>query len=174
MSDMEEILAELQRMIEVNPEAYQKIMESMSKALYSSGTNTNDDLPQVTTSGISSNDGVKSGSFSQGNMSINQMAEAIMHMRNASIDVEGKESDLIMSKDKPKQVLLFMNINDDIRSADHFMILMIMIMIMMIMMMIIMMMIIIIIIIIAFVITSLHYIDIAKRNPHNSNSWLYI
>lgn len=157
MSDMEEILAELQRMIEVNPEAYQKIMESMSKSLYLSGTNTNDNLPHV--SGISSNDGVESDNISQGNMSINQMAEAIMHMRNASVDVEGKEPDLIMSKDKPKQVL-FIDINDDIRSVDHFMILM--------------MMMIVIIIIIAFVITSLHYIDIAKRNPHNSNSWLYI
>ena len=93
------------------------------------------------------------------------MAEAIMHMRNASVDVEGKESDLIMSKDKPKQVL-FIDINDDIRSIDHFISLM-MTMIMMIIIMI-------IIIIIAFVITSLHYIDIAKRNPHNSNSWLYI
>ena len=165
MSDMEEILAELQRMIEVNPEAYQKIMESMSKSLYSSGTNTNDNLPHVTTSGISSNDGVKSGNFSQGHMSIHQMAEAIMHMRNASVDVEGKESDLIMSKDKPKQVL-FIDINDDIRSVDHFISLM-MTMMMMIIIMIIM-------IIIAFVITSLHYIDIAKRNPHNSNSWLYI
>jgi len=151
MSDMDEILAELQRMIEVNPEAYQKIMESMSKSLYSSGTNTNDNLPHVTTSGISSNDGVKSGNLSQGNMSINQMAEAIMHMRSASVDVEGKESDLIMSKDKPKQVLFIDIINDDIRSVDDFMILMMM---MMMMMMIIM-------IIIAFVITSLHYIDIA-------------
>jgi hypothetical protein len=149
MSDMDEILAELQRMIEVNPEAYQKIMESMSKSLYSSGTNTNDNLPHVTTSGISSNDGVKSGNLSQGNMSINQMAEAIMHMRSASVDVEGKESDLIMSKDKPKQVLFIDIINDDIRSVDDFIIL-IMIMMMMMMM-----------IIIAFVITSLHYIDIA-------------
>ena len=155
MSDMDEILAELQRMIEVNPEAYQKIMESMSKSLYSSGTNTNDNLPHVTTSGISSNDGVKSGNLSQGNMSINQMAEAIMHMRSASVDVEGKESDLIMSKDKPKQVLFIDIINDDIRSVDDFMILM------MIMMMMMMMMMIIIMIIIAFVITSLHYIDIA-------------
>jgi len=154
MSDMDEILAELQRMIEVNPEAYQKIMESMSKSLYSSGTNTNDNLPHVTTSGISSNDGVKSGNLSQGNMSINQMAEAIMHMRSASVDVEGKESDLIMSKDKPKQVLFIDIINDDIRSVDDFMILMMMIMIMM--------MIIIMMIIIAFVITSLYYnIDIA-------------
>jgi len=156
MSDMDEILAELQRMIEVNPEAYQKIMESMSKSLYSSGTNTNDNLPHVTTSGISSNDGVKSGNLSQGNMSINQMAEAIMHMRSASVDVEGKESDLIMSKDKPKQVLFIDIINDDIRSVDDFMILM---MIMMMMMMMMMMMI--IMIIIAFVITSLYYIDIA-------------
>jgi len=156
MSDMDEILAELQRMIEVNPEAYQKIMESMSK--YSSGTNTNDNLPHVTTSGISSNDGVKSGNLSQGNMSINQMAEAIMHMRSASVDVEGKESDLIMSKDKPKQVLFIDIINDDIRSVDDFMIL-IMIMIMMMMMMMMMMMI--MMIIIAFVITSLYYIDIA-------------
>jgi len=153
MSDMDEILAELQRMIEVNPEAYQKIMESMSKSLYSSGTNTNDNLPHVTTSGISSNDGVKSGNLSQGNMSINQIAEAIMHMRSASVDVEGKESDLIMSKDKPKQVLFIDIINDDIRSVDDFMILMMMIMMMMMMM--------IIMIIIAFVITSLHYIDIA-------------
>jgi len=154
---MDEILAELQRMIEVNPEAYQKIMESMSKSLYSSGTNTNDNLPHVTTSGISSNDGVKSGKLSQGNMSINQMAEAIMHMRSASVDVEGKESDLIMSKDKPKQVLFIDIINDDIRSVDDFMILMMMIMMMMMMMMII----IIIMINIAFVITSLYYIDIA-------------
>ena len=142
MSDMEEILTELQRMIEINPEAYQKIMESMSKSLYSTGTNTDDNLPHVTTGGISGNDG-----GANSNMSINQMAEAIMRMRNAS--VEGKESDLIMSKDKPKQVL-------DIVP----MILMMMMMMMMMMM-------------IAFTVITFYNIDIAKRNPYYSNSRLH-
>lgn len=115
MSDMEEILTELQRMMEVNPEAYQKIMESMSKSLYSSGTNTNDNLPPHVTTGGNSGQG--------NNMSINQMAEAIMHMRNASsVDVEGKESDLIMSKEKPKQVKIIDTTMTILEVFDHFLI----------------------------------------------------
>jgi len=108
MSDMEEILIELQRMMEVNPEAYQKMMESMSKSLYSSSAYTG-----INDKGSGGSSTVRQNTIGQDNMSINQIAEAIMHMRNNKSDeMEGKKSDLIMSKDKPKQVINIFNADE--------------------------------------------------------------
>jgi len=69
----------------------------MSASLTSSDTNS-------TNNNVSTH-GNTNGSNGHENMTVHKMAEAIMRMRNSSSESDMKDSDLIMSKDKPKQVL---------------------------------------------------------------------